>query len=64
MVLLAGHAILLILFGSLWLYVPASGDGKPRYAGTGAESLVLAAYACCFAVAVGLVTAGYLNYFA
>jgi hypothetical protein len=63
-VLLAGHAILLILLGFLWIYVPAPGDGKPRCAGTSAENLVLAAYAAGFAVADGLMVAGYLNYFA
>ncbi len=63
-VLLAGHGMLLILLGSLWIYVPAPGGGKPRCAGTSAENLVSAAYAAGFAVAVGLMVAGYLNYFA
>jgi hypothetical protein len=62
-VLLAGHAMLLTLFGSLWLYLPAPGDGKPRWAGTHLESYVLAAYFAGFAVVLVLLTGGYLNYF-
>jgi hypothetical protein len=54
--LLAGHAILLTLFGSLWLYLPAPGDGKPRRAGTSLENYVLAAYFAGFAMVLALLT--------
>jgi hypothetical protein len=61
--LLAGHAILLTLFGSLWFYLPATGDGTPRWAGTSLENYVLAAYCAGFATVLALLTGGYLNYF-
>jgi hypothetical protein len=61
--LLAGHAMLLTLFGSLWLYLPATGDGTPRWAGTPLENYVLAAYCVGFAMVLALLTGGYLNYF-
>jgi hypothetical protein len=62
-VLLAGHAILLTLFGSLWLYVPAPGDGKPRWAGTPSETPVLVAYCVGFATALAMLTGAYLEIF-
>jgi len=61
--LLAGHAVLLTLFGSLWLYLPAPGDRAPRWAGTPLENYVLAAYCVGFAMVLALLTGGYLNYF-
>jgi hypothetical protein len=62
-VLLAGHAILLMLFGSLWLYVPAPGDGKPRWAGTPSQTPVLVAYCVGFATVLAMLTGGYLGIF-
>jgi hypothetical protein len=62
-VLLAGHAIVVMLFGSLWLYIPAPGDGKPRWAGTPMESPLLAAYCAGFAAALAMLTGGYLSIF-
>src|SRR5687768_6704241 len=62
-VLLGGHAILLVLFGSLWLYVPAPGAGKPRWAGTQSQTAVLVAFGVAFAMALAMVTGGYLNLF-
>jgi hypothetical protein len=54
--LLAGHAVLLTLFGSLWLYLPAPGDRAPRWAGTPLENYVLAAYCVGFAMVLALLT--------
>jgi hypothetical protein len=61
--LLLGHLSLLILFGALWVYLPAPGGGKPRFAETPGEPLVLAAFSAGFAAAVAMIVVGYLNYF-
>lgn len=62
-VLLAGHAILLMLFGSIWHYVPAPGAGTPRWVGTPSQTPVLVAYCIGFATVLAMLTGGYLDIF-